>query len=379
VPASAILRLDQARPHLAAGLLRGRLEVYTPDEATAVTIDGRSEPLEFETTAALAQSFNDVKVWDLEVKGFLGAPLPSRPDRARDGLLLMAPYRPGLIPLVLVHGTVSSPVRWGELINEVTNDPELGRAYQIWLFVYQTGNPVAYSAGLLREALETAVRELDPDGRDPALRRMVVVGHSQGGLLAKFTVVDTGTRLWDRVSDVPLDALDVDPATRELFRRSLVFTPLPFVERVLFLATPHRGSALTFRPLRRIVGWIVRFPARLTGDLTLLLERPELHRARQFLGGVPSSLDGMRPENPVLQETAAIPVAPGVATHSIIAVGGDGAPEAGSDGIVDYASAHLDGVASEKVVRSGHSLQTHPDTLEEIRRILRLHLAVSPR
>jgi hypothetical protein len=177
----------------------------------------------------------------------------------------------------------------------------------------------------------------------------------------------------------PLDVLDVDPATRELLQRSLVFVPLPFVGRVLFLATPHRGSALTFRPLRRIVSWIVRFPTRLTSDLTLLLERPELHRAHQILGGVPSSLDGMRPENPVLQEAAAIPVAPGVAAHSIIAVRGNGPPETGGDGVVRYASAHLDGVASEKIVRSGHSLQAHPDTIEEIRRILRVHLAASPR
>jgi hypothetical protein len=26
---------------------------------------------------------------------------------------------------------------------------------------------------------------------------MVVIGHSQGGLLTKLTAIDTGTRLWD--------------------------------------------------------------------------------------------------------------------------------------------------------------------------------------
>jgi pimeloyl-ACP methyl ester carboxylesterase len=373
VPATAVLRLDQPRRQLALGLVHGRLEVYTPDDATAITIDGRAQPLEFETTAALARSFDDARVWDLEVKGFLGARLPVRQDRAQDGLLLTGPYRPGDIPLVLVHGTLSSPARWGELINELQNDPQLAGAYQIWLFLYNTGNPVAYSAGLLREALQTTVQALDPQGHDAALRRMVVIGHSQGGLLAKLTAVDTGTRLWDRLSDVPLDALDVDPATRELLRRSFLFTPLPFVERVVFMATPHRGSALTFRPLRRIVSWIVRPPAQLT-DLAPLLERPEHRKVRETLERIPSSTDSMRPENPILQELATLPVGPGIAAHSIIAVRAGGPLEQDGDGVVRYASAHLDGVVSEKVVRSGHSLQAHPETIEEIRRILREHL-----
>jgi len=44
------------------------------------------------------------------------------------------------------------------------------------------------------------------------------------------------------------------------------------------------------------------------------------------------------------------------------------------DGVVMYRSAHLDGVASEKVVRSSHSMQSQPQTVLEVRRILREHL-----
>lgn len=43
--------------------------------------------------------------------------------------------------------------------------------------------------------------------------------------------------------------------------------------------------------------------------------------------------------------------------------------------MVKYTSAHIDGVDSELVVRSGHSLQQHPHTIEEVRRILLLHAA----
>jgi hypothetical protein len=39
-----------------------------------------------------------------------------------------------------------------------------------------------------------------------------------------------------------------------------------------------------------------------------------------------------------------------------------------------YMSAHIEGVESERVVRSGHSCQSHPVTIEEVRRILLEHL-----
>jgi hypothetical protein len=67
-----------------------------------------------------------------------------------------------------------------------------------------------------------------------------------------------------------------------------------------------------------------------------------------------------------------------VTTHSIIAVRGIGPPEGLSDGVVRYESAHLDGVASEKIVHSGHSAQDKPETIEEVRRILREMVVAHP-
>jgi hypothetical protein len=43
-----------------------------------------------------------------------------------------------------------------------------------------------------------------------------------------------------------------------------------------------------------------------------------------------------------------------------------------------YKSARIDGVASEKVVRSSHSTQGHPETIQEIKRILLEHGAGLP-
>ncbi|MDN3397602.1 alpha/beta hydrolase [Psychrobacter sp. APC 3426] len=45
-----------------------------------------------------------------------------------------------------------------------------------------------------------------------------------------------------------------------------------------------------------------------------------------------------------------------------------------SDGIVPYTSAHLDGAASETVINGGHSIQTNPQTILTLRRILHKQL-----
>jgi hypothetical protein len=93
---------------------------------------------------------------------------------------------------------------------------------------------------------------------------------------------------------------------------------------------------------------------------------------------MPTSLDSMSPENPVLLTLAHIPTAPGVKAHSIIAIDGKENPPDGGDGVVKYTSA-LYYVESELVVRSFHSCQDKPATIEELRRILHEHLKSVPR
>lgn len=53
------------------------------------------------------------------------------------------------------------------------------------------------------------MKEVDPEGRDPAPRRMVLIGHSQGGLLARLMVSESASCFWDSASSVP-------PMTRKM-------------------------------------------------------------------------------------------------------------------------------------------------------------------
>ena len=83
----------------------------------------------------------------------------------------------------------------------------------------------------------------------------------------------------------------------------------------------------------------------------------------------------MTPDNVFLRTLVDTPISPDITAHSIIAVKGDGPVELGNDGVVEYVSAHIDGVASEEVVNSGHSTQSNPQTMREVGRILLEHLS----
>jgi triacylglycerol esterase/lipase EstA (alpha/beta hydrolase family) len=270
-----------------------------------------------------------------------------------------------------VHGTGSSAIRWAELYNELDNDPRIHDDYQFWFFSYETGNPIIYSSSLLREALEQAVTKLDPEGRDPALRRMIVMGHSQGGLLTKMTAVESGDAFWRNLSREPLDEIEVSDETRDLLRRVMFVHPLPFVRRVVFVATPHHGSYIAGKWLAHQFARLISAPLAVTSVMTSLVT---LDRDALVVQGAPTAVDNMTPGNPFVKTLARLPIAPDVVANSIIPVDAAPPPQGKNDGVVEYDSAHIDGVESELVVRSPHSCQSNPHTMAEVRRILLKHL-----
>ena len=373
VPLTALLRIAQARRALVEEQpLTATLELHLAWDADSVTIAGESVPLESEPTAALALTFTGVPVAQIELFGFLGrltGLLAERPP-----LVSTTPYRRGLVPVVFVHGTASSPIRWAELYNRLQADSEIRSRFQFWFFSYDSDNPIALSALRLREALGGAVAQLDPEGKDPALRRIVLIGHSQGGLLVKMQSIHSGDRLWDAVSRKPLDELRLSDESRELIRRGMFVEPLPEVSRVIFIATPQRGSFLAARRgIANLLRWLTHLPGQITalsGDIARNLDAA---RSPFF----PTAVDNMAPGHPFILGLQEIPVASSIEAHSIIAVKGTGPAEEGNDGVVEYTSAHIEEVESELVVRSPHSCQGNPHTMEEVRRILRLHAGLT--
>jgi pimeloyl-ACP methyl ester carboxylesterase len=372
---TAILRVQGGLAALSAGTARAVLELYsTQDTSTVNTKDGIAVPLESDLTTPMAYMLEGSKLFDLGLMSFLGRERNKIPD----GLYMTEPYRPGKIPVVFVHGTASNPVWWVEMFNTLRFDPLIREKYQFWYFVYTSNKIVALSAAELRDALRDKVTALDPQGMDPALQQMVVAGHSQGGLLTKFTAVDTGESLVRALTGKDLAALQMPEESKARVRHLLVLKPLPFVKEVIFLSTPHRGSFQSKGWNRNLLRWLITLPATMVQN-SLEYYDYMTDDVKKLMGGKKTfftSADGMSPDNPLLKTLAEIPLAPGVQGHSIIAVKTDGDPKLGNDGVVEYSSAHLDGMASELIVRSGHSSQLNPLAIDEVRRILVENLAV---
>ena len=113
------------------------------------------------------------------------------------------------------------------MINELMHDPIVGGRFQFWLFQYNTGQPIIYSAMLLRRALRNVLSEIDPLGEDEALRQMVMIGHSQGGILTRLMAINSGNRFWENVTREPFESVEMVPETRELLREAMFFEPVP--------------------------------------------------------------------------------------------------------------------------------------------------------
>jgi len=369
VPLTVFLRLEEGRTDSTGRFARAELELYSALDDLELDINGSSIPLETDVTTAIAYALDDPEIWSLELRRFFFLK-----ERIEPQLVMVQQYDKGKIPVVFVHGTASELIWWMEMFNTLRGDMLLNSRYQFWFFRYNSDQPVVVSAAAFRQILQKKIQELDPQRQDPALDQMVVIGHSQGGLLTKMAVVDTGDRLWRSLSDTPLEQMKIDAQDRDMLRSYMFIQPLPFVKRVVFIATPHRGSFLAKDWVGSLFRRIASLPLNvIKGARSFVAMERRLKLPIQLKGRLPTSIDSMSPSNPLLLELADTPIVPGVTAHSIIAIKDDVNNKEGNDGVVEYRSAHLPGVASEFIVKSEHSCQQNPLTIEEVRRILVEH------
>jgi pimeloyl-ACP methyl ester carboxylesterase len=366
--ATALLRPEGGIEQLEAGALRSSLELYFPNDVQRVEIGGRDVPLEADLTAPMAYSLEDSPIWGFSIRGFLRG----SEEQVEAGVYMTQPYQRGKIPVLLLHGTASNPAEWAPLVTGLQLDQRLRAKYQLWVGLYRTGNPILYSAAVVRGALTDLLNELNAGGSDPALQQMVVVGHSQGGLLVRLLVSSSGDRFWNLISSTPFDEYELSAEARDMLGRSLFFEPLPAISRAVFIATPHKGSFLAASWIGRLTYGLVQLPGEVTSSLRQLGRGDRL--PPELRGESPTSVKNMDPGSPFVKVLETLPFGEKVHLHSIIPVRGDGPPEEGDDGVVAYKSAHLDGVDSELVVRHSHSCQNEPETVLELRRILLEHL-----
>jgi pimeloyl-ACP methyl ester carboxylesterase len=349
-----------------------RLVFYDSLETDSIKIQNRNVPLEADFTTPLGLVLRKTNPFKVGIHNLLSSDIEVK----NAGVYMLEQYRPDKIPVVMVHGLLSSPSTWANMFNDLHGDAQLRKRYQFWFFMYPTGLPIGYSTSILRDQLNAVHAMYDPNSTNPNFNQMVIIGHSMGGLLTRGMVQDSGTIYWDSFFKEPLETVNLDPNTKTLLKNIMFFEHLPYVKRVVFIATPHRGSPMADEWYTRILSGMVDLPATVS-DTTAKMAKGSLTEsaAAAYTKKSSNALSLLSPSSIYMQTTNKIPLRSDIPYHSII---GTRRPvmvgEGTSDGIVPYESSHLDFTESEKLVPSGHSAHEHPLAIEEVKRILHEHI-----
>ena len=294
------------------------------------------------------------------------------------GLVMFEPYDPDKIPVIMVHGLFSYPTTFVQMFNDLRGDKRIRQRYQFLFFAYPTGLPMPYSSMRFRKQLLEFREEFDPDHTNPQFDRTVMVGHSMGGLLTKAMLADSGMQIWDAFLTVAPEEMKVNnEEERQFFKDVLIFEPVPYIRRAIFIATPHRGSPIADNFIGRLGSRLISLPQHISRGVldvaTLNMDNLSFEQKGPIIKPA-TSIDQLSKENPFLKALADLPVREGVSYHSIIGIRDAKEVEGSSDGIVVYPSSSIEGADSENYVHAGHSSLKHPDTIAEVKRILLLHL-----
>lgn len=351
-PVTVLLDFPQRKNHGAQQ--PARLEFLDP--ADLVSVPGTGAPLAADFSAPIVDRTRNIREFLIALQGLIN-------PGVRDArLFFMEPYDPKKIPVVLIHGLLSHPRMWRDVINELTADPAVSSRYQFWIFYYPTAWPIGYSAMRLREDLAAADKAVGKQ------KHIVLIGHSMGGLLARMQAISPGDAIVR--SQIPPDRrakFDNLPPDH-IAKRTMLFEANPAVQRIIFISTPHRGSKVADWSLTTWFTKFLRLPTNLTTAavdlIPTLVKSPEQY----------SSISRLSPSNPLYKVLEGLPIkAP---HHSIIGDRGRGDTPDSSDGVVAYWSSHLDSAESEVVVPDDHGAFDDPAAIAEMKRILKKNAGV---
>jgi hypothetical protein len=156
-----------------------------------------------------------------------------------------------------------------------------------------------------------------------------------------------------------------------LIHRAYLFRANPQIRRIVFICTPHRGSDLASGTIGDIAMHLVSMPGKLAGSF-----KNSMGDALQIASGyphrMPNGITALSPKSPPLLVMDKVPIH--TTYHSIVGDRGKGNSPKSTDGVVAYWSSHLDSADSEKIVPGPHGSCELPETIAELKRILRLHL-----
>ena len=357
---TAVLRFDGSACELA---------LIDPLASETVSFEGRSYPLAADFQAPVLITVANLDVRKNELKRFFK---PSRYENSAK-LTRLQPYDPSKIPVLFVHGLSNSPAIWVPMIDYLREDPVIRQNYQIWVYGYPSGQPYPVPTAELRRKLDR-IKQKYPDHKD-----VVLVGHSMGGMISRLLVTDSGLTLWNSAFDEPPGEIGVSQETLDYLTDLFIFKSRPDVSRVIYASASHRGSEDATTRLGKLGAKLIGDPVNENAITREAISATRPGAAANELHRVPNSVDVLNPDSPFLKAVDTIPVDPSIPFHSIIGDQGKGGNRSrtepvSTDGIVPYWSSHLDGAESELIIPSGHWTILEKEAMEEVRRILYLHL-----
>lgn len=376
LPATAVLHFDLDRK---SPIVNARFQLFDTFVTEKVEICRQAVPLALDYSTPVA-AFSRYLPYDTDHL-LLNVIDPQR-VQSYTGLYMLEPYNPQKIPIVLVHGLMSSPSTWIRMVNALRNYPFIRRNYQFWFYKYSSGNPVLLSAIPLRDALLAAEKEFatTPEAKR-SFSQMVIAGHSMGGLLTAVITQDKPEYFVEQISGEKWSDLSKRLSADDVKKLQVAFFSRPsFVKRVVFMAVPHKGSVMAKWMLARLTSRLIRIPEYIFNQVSDLihvlgiLNDSDVVSIEKYLY---TGVDNLDPDNRFIKMLSKSKFASDIPRHSIIGNKKMSNAPGGTDGVVSYESAHLDRVDSELIVKSGHSVHQSPETIRELVRILRVHLRES--
>jgi len=339
------------------------LEFFDPLDTETVSFYGRTVPLAADFTVPLAVMLQETDPAKHELSRVLN------PEKYAQTATIerLQPFNPNKTVVLVIHGLKDSQATWTPMINKLRGDPVIRKHYQFWFYSYPTGYPFPYSAAILREELDEVEKQF------PKLKPMVVIGHSMGGCISRLLLTDSGNELWMKIFGRLPDEVPLSPKTREYFQQELFFRHRPEIGRVIFIASPLRGSNMATGLIGGLATFLIRESTVSSQASQEMLNATSIREEELKPKRRANSVDSLSPKSRFLNAMNTIPMTPGVPYDTIIGDRGRGDSPNSSDGVVPYWSSHMNGAQTEDIVPSNHSAHQNPEAIEDVLRILKAY------
>lgn len=349
------------------------LYLLNPYKNTTIDILGKNYPLFANFSAGYAKWLSENQFRQLALVQMLATTDVRLPE-----LYMLEPYNPNKKVIIMIHGLASSPSTWVNLTNSLLADPNLQNNYQVWQVFYATNLPILENRYQIHKLINHAFAMTDPKGTHKASHNAIIISHSMGAVISRLMLSDDDLNEPLKRLQKPSYRLNLDEQEKQQLAKRMQLSALPQVDTAVFISAPFQGTDYADRWFSKALMQLIHLPAGLSqsikkglaGDGFDLAQSP---LARLYLQNGASQLSD---KSAFMKLTKHVQIHPSVRYHSIIANNTD-YPQTQeelndyvSDGIVPYASAHLEGASSEVVIEGGHGIHHNPKTILHLRKIL---------